>query len=326
MKISVIMPVYNSEQYLTKAINSVLVQTLTDFELILVDDGSTDESGKLCDNFSKVDKRVKVLHQKNQGQAVARNNALDIAKGDYIAFVDSDDYIHPEMFEVLLNNILLTDADISICSYIQGDKSDFNFDSVKILDECKTYKGVDFLKKSLIDKYGKGWILCDKIFKRECFTGIRMPVGRINEDNAVVYKMIYNAKKVVDCNNVLYYYFMRQNSTVNETFSLKHLDWLTVLEEMIEFFTYKKEQELLEWANISYINSLADCYKKVRNNCPDKAAEYELKRKLKVQYKIMRKYCEISLRTYPGVYEELFPFKSVCYWNLCRIKNKLLVK
>ena len=115
--ISIIVPVYNVEKYLSRCLDSILVQTYRDFELILVDDGSTDRSGAICDEYASRDERIKLIRQSNQGLSVARNVGLDAARGDYIGFVDSDDYIHPETYQILLDALLKYDADLSVCGF-----------------------------------------------------------------------------------------------------------------------------------------------------------------------------------------------------------------
>ncbi|HDT8053597.1 TPA: glycosyltransferase, partial [Enterococcus faecalis] len=114
-KISIIVPVYNVEKYLEKCVRSILAQTFTDFELILVDDGSPDSSGAMCDQFAEQDQRVKVIHKENGGLSDARNAGIEIATGEYLGFVDSDDYIADDMYELLYTNIVKEDADLSIC-------------------------------------------------------------------------------------------------------------------------------------------------------------------------------------------------------------------
>lgn len=318
--ISIITPVYNSKKFLNQSISSIINQTYKNFELILVDDGSTDGSSELCDEWASKDSRIKVIHQKNQGQAVARNKALDICTGEYIAFVDSDDYIHPQMFEILLDNLIKSDARISVCNYAKGKLTDYNWG--KADKKFEVYSGKDFLAKGLIEKKGKCWLLWDKLYKRDCFEDVRLPEGRIYEDNATVYKLLYKADKVVDCDNVFYYYFTNENSTVNQNFKLKHLDWLIVLEEMILFFEQKNEPELLDWANRCYLNSLADMYNKVKRNCNDAQVQKNIKNKLKSQFDKEKNKYEINIKNYPAVIEILKPHYSKLYWIKESIKNK----
>lgn len=321
-EISIIVPVYNVKKYLSRCVDSILAQTLHDFELILIDDGSTDSSGKICDEYAAKDSRIRVMHQENQGQAAARNRALDIAQGEYIGFVDSDDYIHPQMYEVLMRHARKHDADISVCGYelvTQGGV-------LKTLqnDACTQWNGKEFLTHCLLNHVDKKpWVLWDKIFRRSCFASLRMPEGRINEDNAVVYKTLYEAECVVDCSEELYYYFQHDQSTVNQRFAKKHLDWLIVLEEMLAYFAEKKDDVLLDKINRSYLFALEDLYQKAKEHLHDRETEKELLGKLRMHWQKERKRYLISIKTHPGVYGILFPTYSRIYWTAQGIVAKM---
>jgi len=321
-EISVIVPVYNVEKYLPRCVDSILGQTFCDFELILIDDGSTDSSGRICDDYAAHDSRIRVIHQENRGQAAARNRALDIAQGEYIGFVDSDDYIHPQMYEILMRHAREHDADISVCCcriVHQGGM----YASLGA-DGCVPWSGKDFLKHCLLNHVGKKpWVLWDKIFRRSCFASLRMPEGRINEDNAVVYKALYEAACVVDCGEELYYYFQHDQSTVNQRFAKKHLDWLLVLEEMLAYFEKKNDDVLLDKMNRSYLFALEDLYGKAKAHLHDRKAEKELLGKLRVHWQKERKRYPISIKTHPGVYEILFPAYSRIYWTAKGVISKI---
>ncbi len=313
-KISVIIPVYNVEKYLDRCLTSLINQTFTDFEVLLVDDGSTDGSGVICDAWAEKDSRFRVFHQENAGQAVARNRMLDVADGEYIAFLDSDDYIHPQMYEILMKNVAETGAKISIGGYCSV--ADYQQPENVFVGKVTRWKGKEFLKHCLLDSVDKKcWVLWDKIFHRSCFEHVRMPEGRIYEDNAVVYKMLYECDKIADCEAKLYYYYQNDQSTVNQKFKLKHLDWLKVLEEMIEYFR-GKDDVLFDKVNGSYLFALADLHKKVLANfgkCPE---EKELRSKLKKQYMSEKKKYELSIKSHPWVYDELYPLYAKIYWKL----------
>lgn len=313
-QISVVVPVYNAEAFLDRCVQSILAQTLQDFELFLIDDGSPDRCGEMCDAYAEQDSRIKVIHQKNAGQAAARNRALDIATGEYFAFADSDDYIHPRSFEILLGNAKKHNAQISVGSY----------QSVTGLVEhapigelpSRVWQGQEFLRHCLLDSVDKKpWVLWDKIFHRDCFQNIRFPEGRIYEDNAVVYRMLYEAETVADCDAKLYYYFFNESSTVNQTFKLKHLDWLKVLEEMIPYFEEKQDQILVDKLNKSYLYALADLHKKVSIHLNEPAVLEELKVKLKKQYAQEKAKYPISIKTHPNVIEILRPTYARFYWT-----------
>ena len=319
--ISIITPVYNVEKYIHRCIDSILAQTFSDFELILVDDGSPDNCGVICDDYAAKDRRIRVLHQENAGQAAARNRALDVAKGEWIAFVDSDDWIHPRFLEVLLENAQQNRAKISICGHTKVTApiafQDLSGNSVR------GWNGAEYVRKCFLGEVPhKAWLLCDKLFHRDCFAEVRLPVGRIYEDNATVYKLLYEANRIAECDEVLYFYFQNENSTVNQSFRRKHLDWLLVPEEMIAYFDEHGDAPMVDRANRMYLSSLEDMYRKVAENLKDLQLEKELRDKLRRQYDRERKRYPITIKTHPGVYEILFPRYSRCYWTARGILTK----
>ena len=314
--ISVIVPIYNTEAHLDRCVQSILAQTMEDFELILIDDGSPDRCGEMCDAYTKQDSRIKIIHQENAGQAAARNRALDIAQGEFIAFVDSDDYIHPQMFEILLNNARKWGAAISVgcCQMVSNSIVPT---PITALTTAHRATGVEFLRHCLLNSVDKKpWILCDKIFHHSCFQTIRMPEGRIYEDNSVVYRLLYEADVVADCNHILYYYYQNPDSTMNQGFKLKHLDWLKVLEEMIPYFEEKRDQILVDKLNKSYLFALTDLYQKVRTHLHEPATLADLKGKLEKQFAQEKKKYPITIQTHPNVLEILHPCYAKCYWTV----------
>lgn len=316
MELSIITPVYNVEAYVSRCIDSVLNQTLSDFELILIDDGSDDQSGSICDNYAAKDSRIKVLHQENQGQAAARNAALKIAQGEYLAFVDSDDFIHPQMLEILLANAQKYHASISI-GCCQTVASCIPFEPVRP-GRVRSSSGPEFLHHTLLNNIkNKPWILCDKIFHRSCFLSVRMPTGRIYEDNSVVYRLLYEAETIADCDDILYYYYCRnESSTMNQRFKLKNLDWLKVLEEMILYFEEKQDDILVDKLNRSYLFSLTDLHGKVKKHLNEPTVLAELRAKLKKQYLHEKQRYPITIKTHPNVMEILRPGHAKCYWTI----------
>ncbi len=321
-QISVIVPVYKAEAFFDRCVESILAQTMQDFELILIDDGSPDRCGEMCDTYAKQDPRIQVIHQANTGQAAARNRALDIACGEYFAFADSDDYIHPQTFEILLGNARKHNAQISVGGY-QPVTGLVEHPPLKGVPS-RVWNGKEFLRHCLLDSVDKKpWVLWDKIFHRDCFKTIRFPEGRIYEDNAVVYRMLYEAETIADCDAKLYYYFFNENGTVNQSFKLKHLDWLKVLEEMIPYFEEKKDQVLVEKLNKSYLFALTDLYQKVKSHLNEPSALADLKVKLEKQYAQEKKKYPITIKTHPNVIEILRPTYAKLYWTAQGILSRI---
>ena len=320
-KVSVIVPVYNVEKYLHRCIDSILAQTYGDFELILVDDGSTDSSGTICDSYALKDSRVKVIHQANQGQAAARNRALNLARGEYIAFVDSDDYIHPQMMETLLCNALSNRASISICGHRKVEK-DTAFPPL-LGEAARCWNGKEYIRKCFLEEIpNKAWILCDKLFHRSCFGVLRLPAGRIYEDNAVVYKLIYEAERIAECDEELYHYYQHESSTVNQPFQHKHLDWLKVLEEMRAYFSQHGEQTMVDFVDRRRLNSLAYLYRQSRKYLRDPDVERKLRNELKRHFFRERKKYPITIQTHPYIIETMYPVYAFCYWTYQGLRGK----
>ncbi len=319
--ISIITPVYNVEKYIHRCIDSILSQTFSDFELILVDDGSPDASGAICEEYAVKDDRIVVLHQQNRGQAAARNRALDVARGEYIAFVDSDDWVHPQFLEVLYRNIRETQADVSVCGHRKVTEI-LPFHEIEE-GSAEVLSGADFVRMGLTGQIpNRVWLLWDKLFRRECFEHIWMPEGRINEDNATVYKVLYEAQRVAFCDEILYFYFYNESSTVNQPFRRKHLDWLLVPEEMIRYFTEKQDPVLVDRCKRMYLSALEDMFRKVKANLNEPALERELREKLRNMYREEKKRYPITIRTHPGLMEILYPKYAYLYWTAQGILGK----
>ena len=247
--ISVIVPVYKVEQYLPACINSILAQTYTDFELILVDDGSPDNCGAICDSYAARDPRIRVIHQENMGLSGARNSGMDVAKGEYITFIDSDDLVVPQYLEYLLNAMDSQDVGISICKPIE-----FNNPEDNNISSSASSSGYSHLsgKDACIALYNgsaavpiNAW---GKLFRKDLLESLHFPVGRIHEDQAMIPIACYRAKLVSVLGAKLYLYRYRDASITKEHFSLKRYDDIWAIDQCIAFFTEKNEPEIVEAA------------------------------------------------------------------------------
>lgn len=216
--ISVIVPVYNVEKYLEKCVESLCRQSYSNLEIILVDDGSTDSSGCLCDELAKTDSRIKVIHKKNGGLSDARNAGLDIAAGDYIGFVDSDDYVLPEMYERLLTLLNTYHADIAICDkveFYEGKDPEFTKiePSIKVLNQ-------DQAINALADDQGLRSHVWNRLYSAHLFDDLRFDVGKAYEDVYIMHRLFLQAQKIVVTNESLYCYLQRATSILG-TINLK---------------------------------------------------------------------------------------------------------
>lgn len=239
-EISVIVPVFNVEKYLCRCIESILAQTLTDFEIILINDGSSDKSGDLCNEYAKKDSRIKVIHQENGGVSAARNAGLDIANGNYISFVDSDDYIYPQHLEYLYSAICDSDADISVCKMIEF------FDTPPILEFGKVnyvkYQGIEICHKLCDYNVASGLITpWGKLYRKHVLNNIRFPQGKIHEDQFVMHKIFYYCKNIVILPEKLYGYFNNTKGITKSGFKINRYDNIEALEEQWKFYIQKDE-------------------------------------------------------------------------------------
>ena len=244
--ISVIVPVYRVEKYLERCVKSILSQTYKNLEVILVDDGSPDQCPAICDACAEKDARVKVIHQENKGLSGARNAGIDAASGEYLAFVDSDDYVSPHFIEELYQLLQDTGCAIGQCrfSYVKGDGLVEEGDSAFCI-----YRG-ESLMEQLYGPEEKATcfvVAWNKLYWAELFkeTGIRYPEGRIHEDEATTYRLFHEAKKLAFLDRALYGYYTENGGSITSVFSAKRLQWLTAHEERIAFFKKNGYEKLL---------------------------------------------------------------------------------
>lgn len=233
--VSVILPIYCVEKYLEQCIDSILVQTCSDLEIILVNDGSTDHCGNICDKYSAKDSRIRVIHKKNGGVSSARNAGLDIAVGEYIAFIDPDDTVHSRYIEILLDLCQRYDCDIAQCDFlaIAEDSVKLPFGQRQRIDILNNRQALSKLCSANEEvRYVVPW---GKIYKRDLFDNIRYPIGRIHEDEFTTYLLFWKARKIVITNQYLYYYIQRATSIMGQKFSISRLDVLDALRERAEF-------------------------------------------------------------------------------------------
>ena len=235
-RISVIVPVYNVEDYISKCLESIISQTYTNLEIIIVNDGSTDKSDEICSYYANKDDRIILIHQNNQGLSMARNNALDIASGDYIGFVDSDDWIASDMFSTLYDNAIKYDADISMC----------NFYYVSALGELSPYSSENEAIKVLEGDYKiahnirlSNNVVWNRIYKRYLFDDVRFPPGKAFEDIFVMHILVDRANKVVLSPECKYYYLRRKSGITLNTFNLSQMGNLEAFIERHKYISKK---------------------------------------------------------------------------------------
>lgn len=235
-KLSIIVPVYNVEDYLKRCIDSIINQNFKDFELILVDDGSTDMSPSICDDYSNRDKRVIVIHKKNAGLSSARNKGLDIAKGDYIGFVDSDDWIAPNMYLDLVNFCESNKLDLAICGvelcYENTNKNQpyYMTTNDRIMSKTEALEEL-FCNNSFGEE---AW---NKLYTKKVFANIRYPVGKIHEDTYCICDILNKCKKIGYKSGIGYFYYQRQNSIMNNLTSAPSVDKILSVENVLNYLS-----------------------------------------------------------------------------------------
>ena len=307
VKISVIIPVYNVEKYLSETIESVLRQTFTDFEVILIDDGSKDGTAFICDKYAKEDERIKVVHKENGGVSSARNIGIEKAIGEYITFIDGDDLVNANMLEVLYKNAKAYNVDISCCGIVQqslnGERNDYCNGEKVFLNDMR-----DLMKKFFSDiiyrevLYGP----YNKLFRKSTIDGVKFnPHYRMGEDMLFTFECIEKAQSFYLENTGLYYYIKRKNSATTSRFSSKMFDDIYVADELLRKCAtlYKTVyDEALRWNYVHKINMCRALFKygKVR----------------KANQKFFKSCKEFCKENKSAVWGDLPYRKKIDYWML----------
>lgn len=244
--ISVIIPVYNVEMFLRECVDSVLRQTYSNLDIVLVDDGSPDKCPEICDEYAKKDTRVKVIHQNNGGLAHARNEGIVNSSGGYLTFIDSDDYVSNDYVENLYKGIVGSGADMSIASFYP-----FKDDGAcQQASELVAYEIIS--KENAVKRYcsinadcSMPFIsACNKIYCRSLFEGIEFPKGKLYEDAFTTYKLIDRTKKIAYTTSKLYFYRINPNSILGQAFKEKHLEMVEAFRSGMDYFNEKNEKDL----------------------------------------------------------------------------------
>jgi len=265
--ISVVVPIYDVEEYLHQCVDSILSQSYRNLEIILVDDGSPDACPQICDCYATKDSRIRVIHKINGGLSDARNAGINCASGEYILFVDSDDFIHPEMISFLYKKISTHSVDISVCSmkkvyspedYIDEDDIIYDDSSDVILSAQEAIEAL------LVAKDYGSVMACNKLFTADLFrkSNIRFPVGKLHEDVFTTYQVYYLCDKISFSNCPLYNYRQRPESIMGSAFTPRRMDALDAADEILDFIESKKlplkKQGICHYllTNIGLINTI----------------------------------------------------------------------
>ena len=311
-KLSVIVPVYRGEKYLKRCLDSIVNQTYKNLEIILIDDGSPDKSGELCDAYEKKDGRIKVLHQENKGVSAARNAGLDMASGDFIGFVDSDDYINERMYEVLLSNCLKYGAEVSVCRLAR-----FEGESAFVESKQSDKINVISAREALINMHGRDGqvytIPCNKLYRKDLFEGLRYPLNKINEDEFLTYKVMDNAKRIALTEEVLY-------NDVSITCSPHYPmtpDIFEMLEDRKNYFIQRGYTDLIPFVHKAYLDRVIARYRMIKTTGRAQSCDLAV---LKKRYRD----CYINSKNdVRGIGYKIFSFTPKGYFTLLNIKRLL---
>lgn len=322
--ISILMPVYNVEKYIENTLQSIQKQTYEDFEVIMVDDGSTDKSGEIADAWAKEDKRFRVIHTENRGVSAARNTALSEVKGDYIFFMDSDDIILPETLEEMYNELIHNEADIISGNLFYTDENNKPLNKInkKSPVEYEALTNIEYLDKLCGKNANYYCTSTNKLFKKELFNNITYPVGKINEDEARIHEIIFKAKKIITLKKRYYNYIKHPQSITGSKITPKNLAREEAFRDRVEFFQSKGLDELAEKTALVLLKSAIPKIQKLTANgyMTDEIQAiirehfifcYPLAKRLKKKSFSQRKLLLVSwiVANYDGVYEKYVKIK-----------------
>ncbi len=276
--VSVIVPCYKVEKYLPNCIESVINQTYDNLELILVDDGSPDNCGEICDGYAAKDSRIKVVHKQNGGLSSARNAGMKVMTGDFVTFLDSDDFLHEEALHILVEHAMSYGAQIVQCDFIRGSETAFPHWDGSEKEEV-------FDNHTVFTKFAAKIIVCGKLYKRELLDDIMMPEGIINEDDWTTWKIYYKAKQIIVTNRPLYYYTRNPQSIISCAKKKLDTTYYGAYDERINFFAQKGEKNLEDISRLQFCKSLLLSYS---NEQLMDGQRKEIRKRFKDNWKILR--------------------------------------
>lgn len=314
--ISVIVPVYNVEKYLPKCIESICGQTYRDLEIILVDDGSTDNCGKICEEYARKDDRIRVLHKQNGGLSDARNYGINEAKGEYIQFADSDDYLHPDMTRRLFQALIQNDADMAVCDFLPVKETDS-----PEFDTTAPGEVICFQKEQIMDQLQYRNTLTviawNKLYKTSVFSDLRYEKGRLHEDEYLIHHILHKIKKSVYLSDKLYFYVQHEGSITGKISTKRIEDGYEAYLERLDFME-KNHYDFMSLCTKKHIlYFIFRHYGLLGKEAEDKKLKTRMKKDFKQYYHdpLMKHKIPVDLR---GAYK-LFVISPSLYYNIREI-------
>ncbi len=295
--ISVLVPVYNVEECLETCINSIVRQTYKNLDIVLIDDGSTDKSGKICNQFATQDRRIQVYHQNNQGLAAARNRAMSVAKGELLFWVDSDDYLYKGILDYLYTLMNDYSADIVMCTPKRVNSLDEDYQEkdpcdIKMLDNIQALTLLYSPEYTFCEEYGRFIATFAKLLKKTLFYDVKFPVGKCYEDGAVMFIPLHRAKKIIYSSEEMYFYYQRPGSISRKKFDRSKLDRFEAFESQMNYYKEHNLNDQFYMAMCTYLNMFREFdYAAKRDGvgkeyCPIIKKKFrKIWRKIKKQYK-----------------------------------------
>lgn len=269
LKVSVVVPIYNVEKYLKKCVDSLLEQTYKNIEIILVDDGATDSCPEICDYYKSIDSRIIAVHKQNGGLSDARNEGIKYMSGDYVAFVDSDDYVSPYYIETLVVNAEKYNADVSICNFERVYENDEPVNKRPNNDIVRQFNKHDSLTALFDDELKMQFtIACSKIIRSSIMKSVTFPKGRIYEDSATAHKIYNLIERTVYVDSQLYFYLLRGGSIKTSEKFLK-TDMIDAIYDKLTFFKSYNDPILLRNSYYDYLTCLMGVYSRINSDTPE---------------------------------------------------------
>ena len=328
-KISVIVPVYKVEKYLSRCVDSILKQSFIDFELILVDDGSPDLCGDICEQYAASDNRVIVIHRENGGLSAARNSGIEWSlknsDSEWITFIDSDDWLHPDYLMILLDCAKKFNTYISVCNFLRA--SDYSINPV-IKENLKVRK---YLTEDFFINFNLNAVIaCGKLYKKNFFKNIRYPEGKLHEDEFTTYKILFECKEVCFVDEELYYYFVNETGITGGTifgeWRPSRMDFIEAVQERLVYFKERNINSVYMWQLKQYLYYLCEyCRALSETENQEYKKKYLLyfRRELRRFIKENKKLMDLSFKKEKWIYELAYPRLTHLYWvTVGRLNNK----
>ncbi len=283
--ISVIVPIYNVEKYLEKCIQSIQSQTYRDIEIILVDDGSPDDCGRICDKYKEGDSRIKVIHKLNGGLSDARNAGIEVASGDFISFIDSDDYIHPQMLEILYHNLISAKTDISVCAFREvSENEEIAINQISEPVQTETFADEQVMNQ-LYERNLITVVAWNKLYRREIFAHNRYCKGKIHEDEFLIHHLLHACKRIVYTKQPLYFYVQRKSSITGAVKWNQVSDGWQAYKERLQFLKDNSYEQMHIWTKLHMLHYIVVYYEKLTSVAQAEALLQEWRNAFKALYK-----------------------------------------